>query len=148
MNQATPERDEGFERDVVAAFAFVSRGTPTIGASSYDPRAFGNAVVELEGAALRVRVTRDREQFLVDLSPADRHDWFDEEIVLRFVGADADADALIFGEWKSLQASAAAIHRHLQRIRLAVGAESWPEVRGILKELQNRRAQALFGGQE
>jgi len=143
MSQVTTARDEQFERDVVAAFAFIATDTPTVTASWYDAHSFGNAVVEIAGS-LRTRVTRDRGQYLVDLSPADRYDWFDEEIVLRFVGADADADALISGRWKSLTASADAIHRHVQRILLAFASDSWSTVRPILKELQHRRAQALF----
>src|SRR5262245_42014639 len=63
MSEATDARDEGFERDVRAALAFISHDTPTVSASSYAPQSFGNAMVELEGDAIRVRVTRDRGQF-------------------------------------------------------------------------------------
>ena len=145
MSEATDARDEGFERDVRAAFAFISHDTPTVSASSYAPQSFGNAMVELEGDAIRVRVTRDRGQFFVDLSPVDRYDWFDEEIVLHFVGADDDAHRLVSEKWKALEPSAAAIHRHFQRITLAFKPESWASVRSILKDFQNRRARALFG---
>ena len=138
-------RNADFERDVVAQFAFISDETPRIIASSYDSHVFGNAVVELAGSVIRLRVTRDRGQLLVDLSPVDRRDWFDEDIVLHFVGADADAVALEAGERDALAPSAGAINRHFGRITLAFQQATWPDVRRILEELQNRRAEQLFG---
>jgi hypothetical protein len=141
----TPSRDPGFEREVSEHFAFIaSAPPPRILESRYDVQSFGNAVVVLAGDALRVRVTRDRSEFLVGLSPADRYDWVDEQIVLQFVGAEAERRSLIDGNFRALGQSAAAIRRHLPQILAAFQPSKWPQTRAALTELQRRRAQLLF----
>jgi hypothetical protein len=78
-----PTRDLAFDHDVSALFSFIkSASPPRISERRYDPAAFGNAVVVLAGDAIQVRVTRERSQLLVDLSPPDCHDWVDDQVVL------------------------------------------------------------------
>lgn len=141
-----PNREPDFERDVSEHFAFLSvTPPPRILDSRYDAEAFGNAVVVLAGDGLRVRVTRDRGQLLVDLSPADRYDWVDDQIVLQFVGGEAEAASITDGELRSLGPSAAAIRRHLSQIRAAFQPSEWPRTRAELTELQRQRARRHFG---
>ena len=145
---ATPPRDENLEHDCLARFAFIdSAAQPRVLSSTYDAKAFGNAVVELAGDHLRIRVVRDRSQLLVDLSPPHRFDWFDLHIVLHFVGADDEAETLAHGEWRELAASADAIDRHFARIVAAFHPSNWPHAQDVLRLLQERRAKQLFGGQ-
>jgi hypothetical protein len=127
-------------------FAFITLvPPPRILESRYDAQAFGNAALVLAGDALRVRVTRDRGQLLVELSPEDHYDWFDEQIVLQFVGAEAEARSLIEGEFRVLAPSARAMRRHFPQILSAFQPSEWPRTKAALTELQLQRARRLFG---
>ena len=140
--------DPQFERDALTAFAFVAMPPgPRISDSSYDPDSFGNAVIELDGDAVRIRVTRDRGQLLVDLAPPASGEWFDEEVVLQLVDAGDVAGDLAAGEWRALAPSADAIRRHFPAIVERFGHERWPQTRTELKALQSRRARELFGAE-
>src|SRR3954470_8497276 len=87
-------RDREFEETAIRAFGFISStSAPKVTRSDYDAQHFGDAVVELEGDKLKVRVVRDRGQILVDLAPLGCRDWFDEDVVLQSVGVE-DAKTL------------------------------------------------------
>jgi len=140
-----PASDPCFERDVREAFAFIAGPTgPRLLLSEYSPESFGNAIVVLEGDALRVRVKRDRSQLLVDLAPRGRSEWFDEHVVLQLVGATEAAQALAAGEWRALAPSAEAIHAHFSTIVARFQSDAWSQTRSDLKSLQERRARELF----
>lgn len=127
----TDARDQAFEKEVQAAFAFVSHGRlPSVVRSTYDPDAFGNAVVELEGEQLRVRVVRDRSQILVDLAPLGHDEWFDEGVILESLGASPSTKL-------TLDSSSSAIGRHLAAIARNFDSVNWEATR---KELTARRA--------
>jgi hypothetical protein len=99
---AASRSDPQFERDALAAFAFIAGPPgPRVLHSEYAPESFGNAVIELEGDDVRVRVTRDRSQRLVDLAPRAQGEWFDESVVLQLVGAAETARELAAGEWRA-----------------------------------------------
>jgi hypothetical protein len=140
------QRDRAFEDDVVRQFDFIAPdGAPRVASSVYDPAVFGNAVVSLEGEALRVRVTRDRSQLLTDVSPVHASESFDEHVVLQLVGASAEADALATAEWRSLAPTAAALRKHYARIVEAFAPERWVATKAELGRLQEARADRLFG---
>ena len=140
------QSDPQFERDALAAFAFIAAPPgPRVVHSRYDPGSFGNAVVELESDALRVRVTRDRGQLLVDLAPRAGGEWFDEAIILQLVGAGETARELAAAEWRALAPSASALRRHLSEIVDRFRPDQWAQTRAELKALQARRARELFG---
>jgi len=139
-------RDLDFEHQALTAFAFIApTSSPRVIDSSYSWRAFGNADIGLEGDALRVRVTRDRGQYFVDLSPRWTADWFDEHTVLQLVGATDSAQALVDLKWASMLPAAEAIRTHLSAILDRFGREMWQESRAAMKRLQEQRSRELSG---
>jgi hypothetical protein len=139
-------RDLEFERQALAAFAFIAPTTaPRVIDSSYSWEAFGDADIGLEGEALRVRVTRDRGQYFVTLSPRWTADWFDEHTVLQLVGAADSAQSLVDLKWTSMLLAAEAIQTHLADILDRFGPDKWQESRASMKRLQKQRSRELFG---
>jgi hypothetical protein len=138
-------RDLDFERQALTAFAFIAPATaPRVIDSSYSPESFGNADIGLEGEALRVRVTRDRGQYFVTLSPRWTADWFDEHTVLQLVGAADSAQRLAALEWKSMLPAAEEVRTHLVDILDRFGRDKWPESRATMKRLREQRAREIF----
>lgn len=138
----TKGRDREFEKEVVREFAFISQvSAPKVVRSDYDEQHFGNAVVELEGDHLKVRVTRDRGQTLVDLAPIHRNSWFIVEVVLQTVGAPIKT----FDE--SLEASvehaAQAISKHWPAIVHRFSEPNWKATEVELENRLDRRGREL-----
>jgi hypothetical protein len=141
-----PSRDLEFERQALTAFAFIApTAAPRVIDGSYSWRAFGNADIGLEGDALRVRVTRDRGQYFVTLSPRWTADWFDEHTVLQLVGATDSAQELVDLNWTSMLPAAKAIRTHLIDILDRFGREKWQESRAAMKRLQEQRSREQSG---
>jgi hypothetical protein len=139
-------RDLEFERQALAAFAFIAPATgPRVIDSSYSEEAFGNADIGLEGEELRVRVTRDRGQYFVTLSPRWTADWFDEHTVLQLVGAADSAQGLVDLEWKSMLPAAEAIQTYFADILDRFGRDKWDGSRVTMKRIHEQRARKLFG---
>jgi hypothetical protein len=139
-------RDPAFECEALAAFAFIAPVTgPRIIESSYSAESFGNADIGLEGEDLRVRVTRDRGQYFVALSPRWTDDWFDEHTVLQPVGAADSAQKLVELEWTSMLPAASAIETNLSEIVAAFRRDRWEASRAAMNQLQAQRARDLFG---
>src|SRR5882757_7696084 len=85
--------------------------------SEYNPVVFGNAVVEYSSPDLRLRVTKDRGQFLCDFAATNGPlEWFTLGIVFRDLGESASLDALIAEKWSSLDSVAATVEDHFSRI--------------------------------
>jgi hypothetical protein len=139
--------DPNFERDVLTEFAFLARDArPRVVYSDYDAATFGNAQMGIEYAQLRLRVTRDRSQVFVDLSPRTvAADWFDEDVVIELVAGRARAGQLEANTARPLAAAANAIQEHLSTIVDRFREENWSSTRAALKALQNERAKRLFG---
>jgi hypothetical protein len=138
-------RDLEFERQALAAFAFIAPTTAPRVIDSYSWEARGDADIGLEGDALRVRVTRDRGQYFVTLAPRWTADWFDEHTVLQLVGAADSAQTLVDLKWKSMLPAAEAIQTHLADILDRFGPDKWQESRASMKRLQEERSRRLFG---
>jgi hypothetical protein len=136
---ASPKTDPKFERVVLSTFAFIAAtGAPRIIDSYRDS-------IGLEGDRIRIRVSRDRGQFLVGFSPRDLPaEWFDEQIVLQLIRAEDTAKRLVEGRWKSLAACADAIRENIGAIEDRFNQTAWPQSRVELKTLQERRAHELF----
>jgi hypothetical protein len=143
----TLHSDPEFDRKALAAFAFIAAPPgPRVIDSSYSPESFGNADIGLEGDGVRVRVTRDRGQFFVSLSPsATAADWFDEYVVLQLVGADSKARELAEAQWSSIDATAEAIRAQFPQVVARFRVDEWPKTRAELKALQEQRAREMFG---
>ncbi len=139
--------DPRFEREVLAAFAFLASGTGSrLMYSESDPAAFGNAQMGVEYEEIRLRVTRDRDQIFVELSPrAVVADWFDEDVVVELVAGREAAARLEANTARPLTEAASAIQVNLPAILERFRAVTWPGTRTALKALQNERAQRLFG---
>lgn len=138
--------DPDFECEALEAFAFIATASrPRVIDSAYSVASFGDADIGLEGDDLRVRVTRDRSQYFVTLSPRWTADWFDEHTVLRLVGATDAAQNLVDLEWKSMLPAAEAIRAHLAEILKRFGPDNWQDSLATMKRLQEQRARELFG---
>lgn len=89
----TNELEESdFLREVGEAFRDpIERGALRVVRSTYDARLFGNAVVELEGRHLRLRVIRDRGDTFAEVAPVRRpSDWAPLEQVVAEVRGVGD----------------------------------------------------------
>lgn len=140
------QTDPSFERDVLSAFAFLCRSaSPRIIDSSYSATTFGNADIGLEGDTLRVRVTRDRGQYLVDVSPLGIAEWFDQDVVLQLVGAEDSLASLSHSKLRSLELAADAFCSHFPAIEERFRPLAWAESRLALLTLQEHRTRELFG---
>jgi hypothetical protein len=138
--------DPAFEREALAAFAFIAPSAlPSVIERSYDPKSFGNALIVMDGERMRIRVTRDRSQFLTDLAPRGSYEFFDISVALELVGAASDARALEAAEWRELEPSASAIARHYAALGDCLSPERWLRSRASLEALQDARVEKLFG---
>jgi hypothetical protein len=109
-------------------------------------RPFGNTVVDFASPTLRVRVTKDREQFLVDLAPAQlAAEWFDLDVVLELLGAPTQLpDGRPFVEG-SLDELSRLLLQHLAAIEPLFHKSAFAATKGQLKRLQAQRVERLFG---
>lgn len=134
--------DEEFENDVKQAFAFISTSAaPKIFESYYNEQAFGDALVALEGDNVRVRVTRDRGQIMVDLAPRGCRDWFIEDVVLQSVGIPSNA--LNEASDRTVQQAAKPIEANFTAITRAFSKENWKTTQADLEARLERRGKEL-----
>ena len=134
--------DKDFERNVKEAFAFISSSAaPKVVHSYYHEQAFGNALVELEGDNVRVRVTRDRGQIAVDLAPRGCKDWFIEYVVLQSVGVDSNV--LLDLSDRTVEQAAKPIKANFEAITHAFGRENWKATEADLEARLERRGKEL-----
>lgn len=134
-------RDSALEAAAESAFKFIALAGVSVTDSIYDATAFGNAQVILKGDSVDVRVTRDRGQYLIDLAPRGSSDWYDDDIILHFVGASNEAKALAASGRKAIAGAATALEEHWWKIVLAFRPAEWTNVKTILDILRSRRAE-------
>jgi hypothetical protein len=111
------------ESAVVGAFRFIAPSCVSVTDSIYDPASSGN----------------------VELAPRGSTDWYDEDILLHFVGAEGEADALAASGLNDLAAASAALERHWWKIVLAFRPTDWSSIKSVLDTLREERAKRLFG---
>jgi hypothetical protein len=129
-----------------AAFAFLEREHGYREESShYDKESFGNAAVDYRSAQLRIGVIKDRGQFFTTFAAARAGSFFDEQVVLQFLGAADEAERLVKLRWESLELQADVVRRHLARIEAAFSPEHYERTAQELTRLKHARAEALFG---
>lgn len=134
--------DEEFEKDVKHAFAFISTSAaPQVLETYYNEQAFGDALVVLEGDNVRVRVTRDRGQIMVDLAPRGCRDWFMENVVLQSVGIAPNA--LNEASDRTVQQAAKPIEANFTAIARAFSRENWKTTQADLEARLERRGKEL-----
>jgi hypothetical protein len=137
-------RDREFEETAVRAFGFIaSNAKPKVTRSDYDAEQFGDAVVELEGDKLKVRVVRDRGQVMADLAPLGCPDWFDEDVVLQSVGV-ADAKALEVISSRTVEQAAEAIAARFSAIVQSFDNANWKATEADLNARKDRRGEELM----
>jgi hypothetical protein len=139
--------DSRFERDVLTAFDFLAPTVPPrVLYSDSDSAASGNAQLGIEYDQFRLRVTRDRGQVFVDLSPRwVAADWFDEDVIVELVAGRDAAARLEANLARPLADAADGIRMHLAAIVECFRDVPWPTTRAALRKLQEARAQRLFG---
>ena len=113
---------------------------------SYDEKYFGNAIVEYVSASLRVRVVKDRGQFLCDFARPDGvPEWFDAAVVLRALGEDAATEALSAQRWSSLPDLARTICDRLDRVSELFAAAKYRQSAARFHEILRQRVATEFG---
>jgi len=113
---------------------------------SYDEKFFGNAIVEYASASLRVRVIKDRSQFLCDFSrPTGVREWFDHDIVLRALGEAETLDVLTEPLGSSLPDLARTVRDRLDRVSELFAAGNYRQSTARFHELLRQRVAKEFG---
>lgn len=103
--------------------------------STYDPRNFGESLVQLESENLRLRFTRGRDRLELELaSPRSEDEWFDFRRVLQAIHGTAP-DLTLNGIGPLLQ-------ENLQELTVAFGPR-FPETRIELERLQQEARDTL-----
>ncbi len=123
-----------FLKTVTDAFKnLLDRGLLNVESSSYDEKAFGNAVVVLAGGNLRVRVTRDRSETLADAaSRQEPNNWFPLQRVVRAVGVSSPPpEGLLTPEQ-----AAAIVEQYLADLEKGLGNGQLNQTKKVLAELE------------
>ena len=122
----------------------VDRGFREVRAT-YDGRRFGNVLIDLESPNLRVRLTRDRGQYFIDVSKPADDEWFDTHTVLIFLGASAEANALADAGWPSPHRVAELVAKHFPSIAAAFADSRYAETVEALHGIERKSALDRFG---
>lgn len=103
---------------------------------------FGNALVVLASDRLRIRVARDRGQFLWEYQAVGGggRDWYDLDVVWRLLTGEDVATAT-----EPPDRVATFIREHLSEIEARFSPERADETAEALERLQRVRARELFG---
>jgi hypothetical protein len=99
---------------------------------------FGNAYLDLESDAMRLRMIRDRSQLFLDFAPLDGKDWFSLDVVRRLLTGERQESSELSPDY------AAFLEREIGEIERRFRDERDATVRA-LKELERVRAKELFG---
>jgi hypothetical protein len=99
---------------------------------------FGNAYLDLESDAMRLRMIRDRSQLFLDFAPLDGNDWFSLDVVRRLLTGERQESSELSPDY------AAFLEREIGEIERRFRDERDETVRA-LKELERVRAKELFG---
>lgn len=105
-----------------------------------DAQAFGNVCVELRNRDLRLRFTRDRGQYFIDVAALNDEEWFGECTLLTFLGALDAAGQLIKERWASAEHVAEAVAQRLPEIAAAFDSGKYVATRVSLKRLESQLA--------
>jgi negative regulator of replication initiation len=123
--------------------ALITTGVLAVEASTYDAKAFGNAVVVLRGRTLRVRFLRDRSQVFVELACLGLpEEWHSLQRVLAAVGAPGPAEGPI-----DVDRSADLLVRHLLKLEAEMcGRQTTERLAELGAEAKRNLLQRLKGG--
>ena len=134
-------------KEIIAAFKplLESRGF-TVTHREPQPQPFGNTLVTFASARVRLRVTRDRSQFLSDFAPVGQPaEWFDLDVVMELAGGPTKlADGRHLAQ-ASLQELSALIQQYLPSIEPHFSGLAFVETKQRLRALREERARRLFG---
>ena len=114
-------------------------------AEKYDAQHFGNVLIDLESQDLRLRLTRDRGQYFIDISTPAENEWFDTHTVLTFLGASAEADALADAGWPSPHRVAELVNNYFESIVAAFDEQRYAKTTEALHAIERQRAKDRFG---
>lgn len=102
---------------------------------TYDPKHFGNSIIELRGDTIWIRVVRDRGQVFVDIaSPVDPDNWYDLERVLEAVGSKTETP-MSPDSPETLELSAKLIERHLDAIQAGLSIPNYHRTKETLERI-------------
>jgi hypothetical protein len=113
-------------------------------AAAYDARHFGNLVIELVSPRLCLQLTRDRGQYFISLRHPDDPEWFNEHTVLVFLGAAAEASALVESGWRDCDEIANAVESHIGEI-VSAFSNDYSSTAAALHEIERKSAEERFG---
>ena len=103
---------------------------------------FGDAYLDLESDALRVRLVRDRSQLFMDFQSVGQHgdrDWYSIDIVRELVTGERQTTAELSADYAGF------LEQHLDEIERRFSDEELPATVPALKALQDERAKEMFG---
>jgi hypothetical protein len=131
---------------VQKAFAsVVSDGGLQVRDTEFTAAHFGNFVVEFIGATVRLKVVRDRMQFLVDFAPPESDEWIDDETIWHLVGAEYFNEQRAKLDLRSLEQVAEATAAHFSEICALFTTSEAQESLRRANEYRQARAKTLFG---
>lgn len=131
---------------VEEAFApVIAEGALRIGAAEFSAHHFGSFLLEFNGDCVRIRVVRDRKQFLVDFAPPRTEEWIDDETVWQLIGADEVNEQRSRLDLRSLDQVAEATTSHFSTICALFTASEVTESLGRANAYRRARAKRLFG---
>jgi hypothetical protein len=135
------------DREIANQFSFLEaeRGFRCV-RRTYDAAHFGNAIVEYMSSSLRVRVIKDRGQFLCDFAASKGSlEWFDQEVVFRELGEGAAIDTLAAQGWSPVADVANSVRTSLDRIVELFSEGNYRQSAARFAELRGERVRRLFG---
>lgn len=102
----------------------------------------GDALVEIESLALRLRFTQEKGQLFLDLRPTTAEnpkEWFSVDLVYRLVTGTRPASSLLDERYADF------LENHLPRIEELFSEGEWQGTRASLRKLAKLRAKEMFG---
>ena len=123
----------------------IAEGRLQICDTEYAARHFGNFFVEFDGPFVRLKVVRDRMQFLVDFAGPASDSWIDDDTIWHLIRADDVSVGRERQDLRSLEQVALATAEHFSSIRDLFAPENGPETLHRANEYREARAKKHFG---
>ena len=101
----------------------------------------GDAFLDLESEALRLRLVSDRGQLFMDFQAIEQHgerDWYSIDVVRELLTGEPQASAELSPDYAEF------LEHHLAEIERRFAGDALPATASALKDLERARAKRLF----
>ena len=110
----------------------------------WDGDTFGNGYIVLKRRHVRLRVLRDRDHDILEMSPGTEPErWTDPEILLRAVAGNEEGDR--YRSSKQLGERARVVFENLARLEVALKKTEWLQTRENIEMLEDVQRRRRFG---